>query len=83
MFGRGFLYFLGGVIVGAVATKVVTKGDVDLRDLGANLLGKGLSLGEEVLAKANIAKENIDDFVAEARQTTTTTTSKKTSAKKA
>ncbi len=82
MFGRNFLYFLGGVIVGAVATKVVTKGDVDFRDLGANLLGKGITLGEEVLAKANIAKENIDDFVAEARQTTTSTT-KKTATKKA
>ncbi len=82
MFSRNLLYFLGGVVLGAVATRVITKGDVDVRELGANLLGKGITLGEDLLSKANVAKENIDDFVAEARQSAAPTT-KKTSAKKA
>ena len=58
------LFFLGGVVLGAVA---VTRGKLDVKPLATDLLSAGIDLKEKALCAVESAREDIADAVAEAQ----------------
>ena len=60
------LFFLGGVIVGAVGAVALTKGKLDVKPLATDLLSTGLDLRDKVMAGVEGVKEDLADVMAEA-----------------
>ena len=58
------LFFLGGVVLGAVA---VTRGRLDVKPLATDLLSAGIDLKEKALGAVESVREDIADAVAEAQ----------------
>ncbi len=61
------LFFLGGVVVGAIGASAVSRGKLDLKSMTTGLISRGLDVKDAVVAKVETVKENVDDLVAEAR----------------
>ena len=59
------LFFLGGVVLGALGA--VTRGKLDVKPLATDLLSAGIDLKEKALSAVESAKEDIADAVAEAQ----------------
>ena len=60
------LFFLGGVIVGAVGAVALPKGKLDVKPLATDLLSTGLDLRDKVMAGVEGVKEDLADVMAEA-----------------
>lgn len=60
------LFFLGGVVVGAVGAVVATRGKLDVKPLATDLLAGGMELKEKAMGAFEAAKEDVADAVAEA-----------------
>lgn len=60
------LFFLGGLVVGALGTVAASKGGVHLKPLATDLLSRGMDMKDAVMAKVDCAKEQMEDLVAEA-----------------
>ena len=61
--------FLGGMILGAVAVSASSKeGQMNLKNIATDLIGRGMDLKDKMAARMEIAKENMEDLAAEARQ---------------
>ncbi len=56
------LFFLGGVVLGALGAVAVTRGKLDVKPLATDLLSAGIDLKEKALSAVDIA-----DAVAEAQ----------------
>lgn len=61
------LFFLGGVVAGAVGATAVSKGKLDLKSITTDLISRGIDVKDAVLTKVETVKESVDDLVAEAR----------------
>lgn len=61
------LFFLGGVVLGALGAVAVTRGKLDVKPLATDLLSAGIDLKEKALSAVESAKEDIADAVAEAK----------------
>ena len=61
------LFFLGGVVLGALGAVAVTRGKLDVKPLATDLLSAGIDLKEKALSAVESAKEDIADAVAEAQ----------------
>ena len=61
------LFFLGGVVLGALGAMAVTRGKLDVKPLATDLLSAGIDLKEKALSAVESAKEDIADAVAEAQ----------------
>ena len=60
------LFFLGGVVLGALGAVAVTRGKLDVKPLATDLLSAGIDLKEKALSAVESAKEDIADAVAQA-----------------
>lgn len=60
------LFFLGGVVVGALGAVAITRGKLNVKPLAADLLGTGLDLRDKVMAGVEGVKEDLADVMAEA-----------------
>ena len=60
------LFFLGGVVVGALGAVAITRGKLNVKPLAADLLSTGLDLRDKVLAGVEGVKEDLADVMAEA-----------------
>ena len=58
------LFFLGGVVLGALGAVAVTRGKLDVKPLATDLLSAGIDLKEKALSAVESAKEDIADAVA-------------------
>lgn len=56
-----------GVAIGAAATILLSKGNVDLKKTCATLLSHGMDLKDKAATLVETAKENFEDLAAEAR----------------
>lgn len=61
------LFFLGGVALGAIGTVAVSRGKLDVKPFATDLLSRALDAKEAFMAKADAARENMEDLLAEAR----------------
>ena len=60
------LFFLGGVVVGALGAVAITRGKLNVKPLAADLLSTGLDLRDKVMAGVEGVKEDLVDVMAEA-----------------
>lgn len=60
------LFFLGGVVVGALGAVSITRGKLNVKPLAADLLSTGLDLRDKVMAGVEGVKEDLADVMAEA-----------------
>lgn len=60
------LFFLGGVVVGALGAVAITRGKLNVKPLAADLLSTGLDLRDKVMAGVEGVKEDLADVIAEA-----------------
>lgn len=60
------LFFLGGVVVGALGAVAITRGKLNVKPLAADLLSTGLDLRDRVMAGVEGVKEDLADVMAEA-----------------
>lgn len=60
------LYFLGGVVVGALGAVALTRGKLDVKPLATNILSTGMDLRDKVMAGVEGVKEDLADVMAEA-----------------
>lgn len=60
------LFFLGGVVVGALGAVAITRGKLNVKPLAADLLSTGLDLRDKVMASVEGVKEDLADVMAEA-----------------
>lgn len=61
------LFFLGGLVLGALGATAVSRGKLDFKPLAADLISKGMDARDAVMAKVETARENMEDLMAEAR----------------
>ena len=61
------LFFLGGVVVGALGAVAITRGKLNVKPLAADLLSTGLDLRDKVMAGVEGVKEDLADVMAEAQ----------------
>lgn len=62
------LYFLGGMVVGALGAVAVSRGKLDVRPVAADLLSRGIDVKDALMGKVDALKEGMEDLAAEARQ---------------
>ena len=74
------LWFVGGVVVGAVGAVAVSRGKVNFKPLATDLLSRGIDVKDARMSKVEALKEDVEDLTAEARQASE---KRKTSAKDA
>lgn len=60
------LFFLGGVVVGALGAVAISRGKLDVKPLATDLLSTGLDLRDKVMAGVEGVKEDLADVMAEA-----------------
>lgn len=60
------LFFLGGVVVGALGAVAITRGKLNVKPLAADLLSTGLDFRDKVMAGVEGVKEDLADVMAEA-----------------
>lgn len=60
------LFFLGGVVVGALGAVAITRGKLNVKPLAADLLSTGLDLRDKVMVGVEGVKEDLADVMAEA-----------------
>lgn len=60
------IFFLGGVVVGALGAVAITRGKLNVKPLAADLLSTGLDLRDKVMAGVEGVKEDLADVMAEA-----------------
>ena len=63
------LWFVGGVVVGAVGAVAVSRGKVNFKPLATDLLSRGIDVKDALMSKVEALKEDVEDLTAEARQT--------------
>ncbi len=56
-----------GVAVGAIGAVILSRGNVNLKKVAADLLSHGMDLKEKTATFMETAKENFEDIAAEAR----------------
>ena len=61
------LFFLGGLVVGALGAMAVTRGKLEIKPLAADLISGGMELRDKEMAGVESVKEDIEDVVAEAQ----------------
>ena len=61
------LFFLGGLAVGALGAVAVSKGNLNLKPMAADLLSRGMDVKDAVMCKVETVKEGMEDLVAEAQ----------------
>lgn len=57
------LFFLGGVVVGALGAVAITRGKLNVKPLAADLLSTGLDLRDKVMAGVEGVKEDLADVM--------------------
>ncbi|WP_303192920.1 hypothetical protein [uncultured Desulfovibrio sp.] len=62
------LWFVGGVVVGAVGAVAVSRGKVNFKPLATDLLSRGIDVKDALMSKVEALKEDVEDLTAEARQ---------------
>ena len=60
------LFFLGGVVVGALGAVAISRGKLDVKPLASDLLSTGIVLRDKVVAGVEGVKEDLADVMAEA-----------------
>ena len=60
------LFFLGGVVVGALGAVAISRGKLDVKPLASDLLSTGMDLRDKVMAGVEGVKEDLADVMAEA-----------------
>ncbi len=61
------LWFLGGLIVGAVGVTAASRAKLDFKPLATDLISRGLDVKDALLTKVEALKEDVEDLTAEAR----------------
>ncbi|SDB61644.1 Protein of unknown function [Desulfonatronum thiosulfatophilum] len=61
------LWFVAGVVVGAVGVNYAARQDNPLRGVMVGTLAQGIAVKEKVFTSLEKAKENVEDMVAEAK----------------
>lgn len=60
------LWFVGGVVVGAVGAVAVSRGKVNFKPLATDLLSRGIDVKDALMSKVEALKEDVEDLTAEA-----------------
>lgn len=61
------LWFLGGLIVGAVGVAAARRAKLDFKPLATDLISRGIDVKDALLTKVEALKEDVEDLTAEAR----------------
>ncbi len=61
------LFFLGGLVVGALGAVAITRGELRIKPLASDLVSGGLELRDKLMAGVESVREDIEDVVAEAQ----------------
>lgn len=61
------LWFLGGLIVGAVGVAAASRVKFDFKPLATDLISRGIDVKDALLTKVEALKEDVEDLTAEAR----------------
>ncbi len=61
------LFFLGGLVVGALGAVAISRGRLDIKPLASDLVSGGMQLRDKVMAGVESVREDIEDVVAEAQ----------------
>lgn len=61
------LWFLGGLIVGAVGVAAASRAKFDFKPLATDLISRGIDVKDALLTKVEALKEDVEDLTAEAR----------------
>ena len=61
------LFFLGGLAVGALGAVAVSKGNLNLKPMAADLLSRGMDVKDAVMCKVETVTAGKEDLVAEAQ----------------
>lgn len=60
------LFFVGGVLVGALGAVALTRGKLDVKPLATDLLSSGIDLKDKLMAGCDGIREDLADVMAEA-----------------
>ena len=60
------LFFVGGVLVGALGAVALTRGKLDVKPLATDLLSSGIDLKDTLMAGVDGVREDLADVMAEA-----------------
>lgn len=60
------LFFVGGVLVGALGAVALTRGKLDVKPLATELLSSGIDLKDKLMAGVDGVREDLADVMAEA-----------------
>ena len=60
------LFFVGGVLVGALGAVALTRGKLDVKPLATDLLSSGIDLKDKLMAGVDGVREDLADVMAEA-----------------
>ncbi len=61
------MFFLGGLVLGAVGATFVSRNSATLKPMATHLLSRGIDAKDALMSKVDIMKENVEDIVAEAK----------------
>jgi len=61
------LVFLGGLALGVIGTAAIGKCNIEIKPLATKLISKTMDAKDAVISKLETIKENVEDVVAEAR----------------
>lgn len=60
------LFFVGGVLVGALGAVALTRGKLDVKPLATDFLSSGIDLKDKLMAGVDGIREDLADVMAEA-----------------
>lgn len=60
------LFFVGGVLVGALGAVALTRGKLDVKPLATDLLSSGIDLKDKLMAGVDGVREDLAGVMAEA-----------------
>lgn len=61
------MFFLGGLVLGAVGATLVSRNSATLKPVAAHLLSRGIDAKDALMSKVDVMKEGVEDLVAEAK----------------
>lgn len=61
------LFFLGGLVLGAIGATAASKGSLNIKPVAADLISRGMEVKDALMSKVEAVKEDMEDLAAEAR----------------
>ncbi len=62
------LFFVGGILLGAVGSSMLGKGKMNLKPIVTDVMSRGMDIRDAIAGKVEAIKEDAEDMVAAAKQ---------------